>query len=331
MGRHSCCYKQKLRKGLWSPEEDEKLLRHITKYGHGCWSSVPKQAGLQRCGKSCRLRWINYLRPDLKRGTFSQEEENLIIELHAVLGNRWSQIAAQLPGRTDNEIKNLWNSCLKKKLRQRGIDPVTHKPLSLSNDLLNQNEASNSMSLKSESPKSDMEPSSSTFNFNHNKHILFPHTSTSSDLNFPLHMAYDIHQNHTLSTSSNQPLFDINSEYMMSSSILPPTIDVSSFASQSQFWEPNITHNSWGLPESDCIAASAKEQGKWGECDYVQNQNPILMLAALQYQTDSSLKPDALEPIPILPHNKKHQDEASQNSSMFSKDIQKLSEAFGHI
>ncbi|KAK7838436.1 transcription factor myb61 [Quercus suber] len=130
MGRHSCCYKQKLRKGLWSPEEDEKLLRHITKYGHGCWSSVPKQAGLQRCGKSCRLRWINYLRPDLKRGTFSQEEENLIIELHAVLGNRWSQIAAQLPGRTDNEIKNLWNSCLKKKLRQRGIDPVTHKPIS---------------------------------------------------------------------------------------------------------------------------------------------------------------------------------------------------------
>ncbi|GAB2277312.1 hypothetical protein Dimus_012020 [Dionaea muscipula] len=130
MGRHSCCYKQKLRKGLWSPEEDEKLLRHITQYGHGCWSSVPKLAGLQRCGKSCRLRWINYLRPDLKRGAFSQEEENLIIELHAVLGNRWSQIAAQLPGRTDNEIKNLWNSCLKKKLRQRGIDPSTHRPLS---------------------------------------------------------------------------------------------------------------------------------------------------------------------------------------------------------
>ncbi|XXG84737.1 hypothetical protein AAC387_Pa10g2194 [Persea americana] len=130
MGRHSCCYKQKLRKGLWSPEEDEKLMRHITKNGHGCWSSVPKQAGLQRCGKSCRLRWINYLRPDLKRGTFSPQEENLIIELHAVLGNRWSQIATQLPGRTDNEIKNLWNSCIKKKLRQRGIDPNTHKPLS---------------------------------------------------------------------------------------------------------------------------------------------------------------------------------------------------------
>ncbi|RAL52734.1 hypothetical protein DM860_007502 [Cuscuta australis] len=130
MGRHSCCYKQKLRKGLWSPEEDEKLIKHITTYGHGCWSSVPKLAGLQRCGKSCRLRWINYLRPDLKRGTFSHEEENLIIELHAVLGNKWSQIAARLPGRTDNEIKNLWNSSIKKKLRQKGIDPNTHKPLS---------------------------------------------------------------------------------------------------------------------------------------------------------------------------------------------------------
>lgn len=134
MGRHSCCYKQKLRKGLWSPEEDEKLIKHITKFGHGCWSSVPKLAGLERCGKSCRLRWINYLRPDLKRGTFSQQEEKLIIELHAVLGNKWSQIAAQLPGRTDNEIKNLWNSSIKKKLRQRGIDPNTHKPLSEVND-----------------------------------------------------------------------------------------------------------------------------------------------------------------------------------------------------
>ncbi|KAL8254980.1 hypothetical protein R6Q59_033201 [Mikania micrantha] len=134
MGRHSCCYKQKLRKGLWSPEEDEKLIRHITKFGHGCWSSVPKLAGLERCGKSCRLRWINYLRPDLKRGTFSPQEEKLIIELHAVLGNKWSQIAAQLPGRTDNEIKNLWNSSIKKKLRQRGIDPNTHKPLSEVND-----------------------------------------------------------------------------------------------------------------------------------------------------------------------------------------------------
>ncbi|OAY44793.1 transcription factor MYB83 [Manihot esculenta] len=109
--------KAKLRKGLWSPEEDEKLIKYMLTNGQGCWSDIARNAGLQRCGKSCRLRWINYLRPDLKRGAFSPQEEELIIHLHSILGNRWSQIAARLPGRTDNEIKNFWNSALKKRLK----------------------------------------------------------------------------------------------------------------------------------------------------------------------------------------------------------------------
>ncbi|CAN1158216.1 Transcription factor MYB83 [Linum perenne] len=107
----------KLRKGLWSPEEDEKLMNYMMNNGQGCWSDVARNAGLQRCGKSCRLRWINYLRPDLKRGAFSPQEEDLIVHLHSLLGNRWSQIAARLPGRTDNEIKNFWNSTIKKRLK----------------------------------------------------------------------------------------------------------------------------------------------------------------------------------------------------------------------
>ncbi|XP_057515679.1 transcription factor MYB83-like [Amaranthus tricolor] len=107
----------KLRKGLWSPEEDDKLINYMLTNGQGCWSDVARNAGLQRCGKSCRLRWINYLRPDLKRGAFSPQEEELIIHLHSLLGNRWSQIAARLPGRTDNEIKNFWNSTVKKRLK----------------------------------------------------------------------------------------------------------------------------------------------------------------------------------------------------------------------
>ncbi|CAI9103093.1 OLC1v1001527C1 [Oldenlandia corymbosa var. corymbosa] len=107
----------KLRKGLWSPEEDEKLMNYMLRNGQGCWSDIARNAGLQRCGKSCRLRWINYLRPDLKRGAFSPQEEELIVHLHSILGNRWSQIAARLPGRTDNEIKNFWNSTIKKRLK----------------------------------------------------------------------------------------------------------------------------------------------------------------------------------------------------------------------
>ncbi|XP_042029230.1 transcription factor MYB93-like [Salvia splendens] len=117
-----------LKKGPWTPEEDEKLINYIQKHGHGSWRALPKLAGLNRCGKSCRLRWTNYLRPDIKRGKFSQDEEQTILNLHAILGNKWSAIATHLPGRTDNEIKNFWNTHLKKRLIQMGFDPMTHRP-----------------------------------------------------------------------------------------------------------------------------------------------------------------------------------------------------------
>ncbi|XP_043705015.1 transcription factor MYB106-like isoform X2 [Telopea speciosissima] len=130
MGRSPCCEKVGLKKGPWTPEEDQKLLAYIEEKGHGSWRALPAKAGLQRCGKSCRLRWTNYLRPDIKRGKFSLQEEQTIIQLHALLGNRWSAIATHLPKRTDNEIKNYWNTHLKKRLAKMGIDPVTHKPKS---------------------------------------------------------------------------------------------------------------------------------------------------------------------------------------------------------
>ncbi|XVF81874.1 hypothetical protein PTKIN_Ptkin15bG0190700 [Pterospermum kingtungense] len=125
--RKPCCDKQGTNKGAWSKQEDQKLIDYIRTHGEGCWRSLPKAAGLHRCGKSCRLRWINYLRPDIKRGNFSQDEEDLIIKLHALLGNRWSLIAGRLPGRTDNEVKNYWNSHIKRKLIKMGIDPNNHK------------------------------------------------------------------------------------------------------------------------------------------------------------------------------------------------------------
>ncbi|XP_076952742.1 uncharacterized protein LOC143626574 [Bidens hawaiensis] len=103
-------------RGLWSPDEDQKLRDYVMNYGHSCWSAVPINAGLERNGKSCRLRWINYLRPGLKKGAFSMQEEETILTLHGLLGNKWSLIAQHLHGRTDNEIKNRWHSYLKKRV-----------------------------------------------------------------------------------------------------------------------------------------------------------------------------------------------------------------------
>ncbi|KAF5471880.1 hypothetical protein F2P56_008644 [Juglans regia] len=117
MGRAPCCDKSNVKRGPWSPEEDAKLKEYIDKYGTGRnWISLPQKAGLKRCGKSCRLRWLNYLRPNIKHGDFSDDEDRIICSLFAAIGSRWSIIAAQLPGRTDNDIKNYWNTKLKKKL-----------------------------------------------------------------------------------------------------------------------------------------------------------------------------------------------------------------------
>ncbi|GAB2291490.1 hypothetical protein Dimus_025745 [Dionaea muscipula] len=117
MGRAPCCDKDNVKKGPWSPEEDTKLKAYIEEYGTGGnWIALPQKIGLKRCGKSCRLRWLNYLRPNIKHGGFTEEEDNIICSLYISIGSRWSVIAAQLPGRTDNDIKNYWNTKLKKKL-----------------------------------------------------------------------------------------------------------------------------------------------------------------------------------------------------------------------
>ncbi|KAJ4907529.1 Transcription factor MYB82 [Raphanus sativus] len=111
--------KSNVKRGLWKPEEDVILRRCVESHGEGNWADISRRSGLKRSGKSCRLRWKNYLRPNIKRGGMSPQEQDLIIRMHKLLGNRWSLIAGRLPGRTDNEVKNYWNTHLNKKSNSR--------------------------------------------------------------------------------------------------------------------------------------------------------------------------------------------------------------------
>ncbi|KAJ0956722.1 putative transcription factor MYB-HB-like family [Helianthus annuus] len=116
-----------LRKGKWSHEEDQMLVAYISRYGIWNWSQMPRFAGLSRSGKSCRLRWMNYLKPNIKRGNFSKEEEEIILHSRSVLGNKWSAIASKLPGRTDNDVKNYWYTHLKKHVSHYNKNPESHE------------------------------------------------------------------------------------------------------------------------------------------------------------------------------------------------------------
>ncbi|KAJ0970668.1 hypothetical protein J5N97_018627 [Dioscorea zingiberensis] len=107
-----------VRKGPWTAEEDEILMEYVRKNGPRDWSSIRSKGLLPRTGKSCRLRWVNKLKPDLKTGCkFSPEEEHIVIDLQARFGNKWARIATYLPGRTDNDVKNFWSTRQKRLAR----------------------------------------------------------------------------------------------------------------------------------------------------------------------------------------------------------------------
>ncbi|KAL9267154.1 Transcription factor MYB62-like protein [Drosera capensis] len=116
-----------LRRGPWTLEEDTLLIHSIACHGEGRWNSLAQSSGLKRTGKSCRLRWLNYLKPDIKRGNLTPQEQLLILELHSKWGNRWSKIAQNLPGRTDNEIKNYWRTRVQKQARQLNMESNSQK------------------------------------------------------------------------------------------------------------------------------------------------------------------------------------------------------------
>ncbi|CAD6263121.1 unnamed protein product [Miscanthus lutarioriparius] len=133
------------RKGPWTSQEDKLLVDHVTQHGEGRWNSVSKLAGLKRSGKSCRLRWVNYLRPDLKRGKITPQEESIIVQLHALWGNRWSTIARSLPGRTDNEIKNYWRTHFKKGKPSKSIERARARFLKQRQEMMQQQQQEQSL------------------------------------------------------------------------------------------------------------------------------------------------------------------------------------------
>ncbi|XP_015963118.1 transcription factor MYB41-like [Arachis duranensis] len=225
MGRSPCCDESSgnVKKGPWTPEEDEKLIDYIKKHGHGSWRTLSKRAGLNRCGKSCRLRWANYLRPDIKRGKFTPDEERIIVNLHSLLGNKWSKIASHLPGRTDNEIKNFWNTHIRKKLLQMGIDPDTHKPRTDFNHLINLTHLlAAAMSSNSGNPMMNM--NTPTWGRNPNIALQGDVTSQLSQLHL-LQNLLQIMNSNTFVNLGNNPNFPLgnpsfNNSYLNGSNIL---------------------------------------------------------------------------------------------------------------
>ncbi|XWS30371.1 hypothetical protein CRYUN_Cryun24cG0111500 [Craigia yunnanensis] len=148
-------------------EEDLILINYIANHGEGVWNTLAKAAGLKRTGKSCRLRWLNYLRPDVRRGNITPEEQLLIMELHAKWGNRWSKIAKHLPGRTDNEIKNYWRTRIQKHInKQTEMCSSSH-----SNSELLDHQASTSQLPCDSSTTNFMEIYSPISSFNHCNNI----------------------------------------------------------------------------------------------------------------------------------------------------------------
>ncbi|KAF5461113.1 hypothetical protein F2P56_020932 [Juglans regia] len=160
-----------LKKGPWTAVEDGILTEYVRKYGEGNWNAVQRNSGLARCGKSCRLRWANHLRPNLKKGAFSPEEERLILQLHAKYGNKWARMASQLPGRTDNEIKNYWNTRVKRRLRQ-GL-PLYPHDIQPSSNSQSQSQPNTPAIHTSSAPTTPTTPTNSTFHFHSHHHPSF--------------------------------------------------------------------------------------------------------------------------------------------------------------
>ncbi|XP_047326258.1 transcription factor MYB120-like [Impatiens glandulifera] len=214
-----------LKKGTWTEEEDEVLADYIRKHGEeSSWNTVEKESGLNRCAKSCRLRWVNHLRPELKKGPLTANEIETIVRLHARIGNKWSRIAEKIPGRTDNDIKNFWNTRIKS-CERRGL-PLY--PPEVVQELLNEEKNQMNMVPTTVNFNNNYPYPSSRIKFNNYDNFSSSSSSPSSLLlNFPPALSssssyYPRPPPHVASSSSNHQSLQL---------IQPPPIDPNAFSS----------------------------------------------------------------------------------------------------
>ncbi|CAK9262386.1 unnamed protein product [Sphagnum jensenii] len=270
-----------IRKGAWTAEEDEKLRVYVETNGTGHWRSVGKKAGLLRCGKSCRLRWTNYLRPDIRHGSFTSDEEDLIVKLHATHGSRWSLIAAKMPGRTDNDIKNHWNTRLKKKLCDMGIDPVSHKPIA---ELLRA--LAGTMQLQSVAAAAESTTTTTTTTTpapNQNANAMMQQLSTNADNNVTRWLAqqrnhsssisHEVHENlsqftPSFSTPSSSQLLDLRDPAIQMVVQAPPPPPHGMMMGEQA---PGHNPESGSLAESPDIVIRTEQTSSTGPQDHQQH------------------------------------------------------------
>nr|QHG11467.1 R2R3-MYB transcription factor 39 [Taxus chinensis] len=233
MGRSPCCDKVGVKKGPWTPEEDIVLVSYIQQHGPGNWRMVPAHTGLSRCSKSCRLRWTNYLRPGIRRGNFTPHEDRIIVHLQALMGNRWAAIASYLPQRTDNDIKNYWNTHLKKRLKK------LQSPF-VSNELARVN-----LSSHGEAPKGLWESKLQT-DIHHAKQALYEalNYGSSSDLQGS--------ENNLLPTESMPMHRDLNSSSSYAASI-------DNFSKLLEGWKKSTCPNEIKLPNCSSATSSCSD------------------------------------------------------------------------